>query len=487
MQTVWRVLATLAVVTLLLGGLSIGDRQLSVVGAAWAQDDDDDGDDNDDDGGGGGGSSDADDDDGGGGSSGGGSAGGGGSGGGGSSGGGGPSAGGGEGGGLFAPLRRFVAPAPVAPPTPRRAPAPQPLPVAARDEIVATGLDAGALAVLVGRGYRVIEERPGADRPAYRLAVPPGLPLDAARDEVRAQPGATADLNHFYRAEQGTADTACAVSPCPARTTIDWPDIPARTGVCGQGVPLGMIDTGINEGHDTFRGAAIEVVRLTGAALDQATAVHGTAVAALFVGDPASRSPGLVPGARLFAVDAFHRSGTDERADAFTLVAALDHLAAAGVRVINLSLAGPPNAVLEQKVRDLAQSRDILLVAAAGNSGPAAAPQYPAAYPDVLAVTAVDRRGEPWRRAARGPHVEIAAPGVDVWTAASIRGARTKTGTSFAAPFVSAAGALLRDRHPEMTAAEVRKRLVASAADLGPPGPDETFGAGLLTPLGLCD
>jgi len=195
----------------------------------------------------------------------------------------------------------------------------------------------------------------------------------------------------------------------------------------------------------------------------------------------------LIPGARLYAVDAFHRAGTDERADAFTLVTALDLLADQGVLVINLSLAGPSNEVLEQKVVNLVRTRDIVLVAAAGNAGPTADPQYPAAYPDVLAVTAVDRRGEPWRRAARGPHVEIAAPGVDVWTAASIRGARTKTGTSFAAPFVSAAAALLRDRFPDMTADEVRKLLVASATDLGPPGPDETFGAGLLTSFGLCD
>jgi subtilisin family serine protease len=248
-----------------------------------------------------------------------------------------------------------------------------------------------------------------------------------------------------------------------------------------------MIDTGINEGHDTFRGASIQVARLTGEGLNPATAVHGTAVAALFVGDPDGRSPGLIPGARLYAVDAFHRAGTDERADAFTLVTALDLLADQGVLVINLSLAGPSNEVLEQKVVNLVRTRDIVLVAAAGNAGPTADPQYPAAYPDVLAVTAVDRRGEPWRRAARGPHVEIAAPGVDVWTAASIRGARTKTGTSFAAPFVSAAAALLRDRFPDMTADEVRKLLVASATDLGPPGPDETFGAGLLTSFGLCD
>jgi subtilisin family serine protease len=267
---------------------------------------------------------------------------------------------------------------------------------------------------------------------------------------------------------------------------IGWPEIPARSGVCGEGVPIGMVDTGINDRHDTFRGARMEVTRLTPDGLDPATAVHGTAVAALFVGDPGSRSPGLIPGARLVAVDAFHRAGTDERADVFALVAALDLLADSEVRVVNLSLAGPPNDVLAEAIARLSRDRDILFVAAAGNGGPAADPQYPAAYPEVLAVTAVDRRFEPWRRAARGEHVDLAAPGVDVWTAASIRGARTKTGTSFAAPFVSAAAALVRAQFPDLTADEVRAALIATAADLGNPGRDDVYGAGLLSSSGLC-
>lgn len=438
-------------------------------GAAWAQDDDDDS----------GGSNDDDDDEGGG------------------QGGGGEGSsavgsGGGEG-DLFAPLRRLFGPSQQAPS--RQARAPQPLAVAAQAEVVATGVSPDARTALIARGYRIIEQRVAPDGAALRLAVPPGLRVEAARDELRALPGVAADLNHFYRTEQASASApavpvpataACAVDPCPARVQIGWPDIPARVGVCGEGVPVGMVDTGINERHDTFRGARLEVTRLTPAGLDPATAVHGTAVASLFVGDPASRSPGLVPGARLVAVDAFHRAGTDERADAFALVAALQILSDSGARVVNLSLAGPPNDVLGAAIARLARERDILFVAAAGNGGPAAAPQFPAAYPEVLAVTAIDRRFEPWRRAARGPHVDIAAPGVDVWAAASIRGARTKTGTSFAAPFVSAAAALLRDRFPDLSADEVRKALVAAASDLGPPGPDESFGAGLLSSAGLC-
>jgi hypothetical protein len=438
-------------------------------GAAWADDDDDD------DGGGSGGGDDDDDDDGGG-------------------------PGGGarddddddgarpqrEGGGGDLLRQLFGQPQRQAPP-PVRAPAPPP-PASAPDEIVALALTEADLSTLTAQGFEVIEEVavPGFDVTSRRLRTPPGVSLPAARDAVRALPsGQDADFNHYYRSEQGFPED-CEGGDCPARLMIGWPVWETRDEACGRGVRIGMIDTGINAGHATFAGAELEVRQLAPGELDPSRAIHGTAVAALLVGDPGTRSPGLVPASRLVALDAFHRVGGDERADVFTLIEALGELAAEGVGVINLSLAGPENAVLAEVVGRLVNEEDIVVVAAVGNDGPAADPAYPAAYDPVLAVTAVDRSGAVYRRAVRGPHVDLAAPGVNVWTAASVSGARWKTGTSFATPFVSAAAAILREARPELTAVEVGEELRRLATDLGDPGPDSVYGAGLLNIGSLC-
>ena len=271
-----------------------------------------------------------------------------------------------------------------------------------RAEIIVQGLAAADLARLLAMGFRVIEtqELPARGGPLRRLAVPEGLDLQVARDLVRALPsGSTADLNHFYRAGQAGG---CSGPHCPAFEQVGWQ--PASVGACAAVQPpwrvrIGMVDTGINAGHDSLGGADLELHRLESAsATPSAAQQHGTAVAALLVGRAESRTPGLIPDLSLIAVDVFEQSGGDERTDAFGLIRALALLQASGVRVINLSLAGPENAALSQSLGGLADA-GIVLVAAAGNGGPRAAPLWPAAHPQVIAVTAIDRTGAVYRRA----------------------------------------------------------------------------------------
>lgn len=370
-------------------------------------------------------------------------------------------------------------------------PPPPPPPVAAPDELVVSDLSPEAVALLQGEGFEVISEENLASvgLRLTRLRVPGALGLEAGRARVRALPGGEdADFNHFYRAGQGAevdeVGAPCGHENCAALDLVGWPE--ERLGTCAVQVPVGVIDTGVNAGHDILTGARLEVMRLADVALDPSAAVHGTAVTSLLVGAEESRVPGLIPEAEVIAVDVFSAVAGDERADVPSLLRGLDLLRGRGVRVMNLSLAGPENGVLQVALDAMAGPEGAVIVAAAGNAGPEAPPAWPAAHPNVLAVTAVDARGRVYRGAQRGDHIDLAAPGVGLLAATSIRGARGKTGTSYAVPFVTAAAAVMLSQNPDLTPDEVAAGLKAQARDLGAEGPDEVFGAGLLEASALC-
>ena len=348
----------------------------------------------------------------------------------------------------------------------------------APDEIVVSNLNDGDLQTLLDAGF-VLLQQAGAGPTVYRLRIPAGLTLQAARAEVQALPsGQNADFNHYYRGVQ----SACNDPHCVQLRQIAFPEDAA---CAAPGVSIGVIDTGINQDHETFFGRDLTVIRVSNEAMEPSRAIHGTAVVALLIGAPEGRAPGLLPDSPVVAVDAFHRDGGDERADAFSLAAALDLLRSRDIRIVNMSLAGPDNTVLGDAVARIAAA-GALVIASVGNSGPRLGPAYPAAYPSVVAVTAVDARGRIFRRAGRGEHVDIAAPGVSVWTAASISGARWKTGTSFATPFVTAAAAILTAQQPGIESSRLSRMLLENTQDLGDPGPDPVYGHGLLRMDGIC-
>lgn len=364
----------------------------------------------------------------------------------------------------------------------------QPPPAWVQREIVAMGLGPEGLTELEAAGYAILEQAtlPALGQSAVKLSVPAGTGLEAARELVRSlSPSGQADFNHLYRPEQASGH--CEGDACWARGLVGWPRALAdASAVCEDSVSLGMIDTGINTSHEALADRGIELLRI-GEETDRRSGLqHGTAVAALLVGSPSSRVPGLLPGAKLHAVDAFSRVRGGDRAEAYDLVAGIDHLLQRGVSVINLSLSGAANDLLKRAIELGASDHDAIFVAAVGNDGPRAKPLYPAAYDGVIGVTAVDRRKRPYRRANRGAQVDFAAPGVAVWTAASISGARTKTGTSFAAPFVSSALALLKAANPDLGSEEIVALLARTVEDLGEPGKDDVFGMGLIDAAAIC-
>jgi hypothetical protein len=172
--------------------------------------------------------------------------------------------------------------------------------------------------------------------------------------------------------------------------------------------------------------------------------------------------------------------------DTLSLLRALKFMWEGNVNVVNMSMAGPKDALLHRVVQDMA-AMGIVIVAAAGNEGPDAPPSYPAAYPEVIAVTAVDQNLKNYMYANRGAHIDVAAPGVEIWTAMPGGREGSQTGTSFAAPFVTAIVAATyptaewRRGVPENPKSVLLARL--STQDLGR---KQIFGRGLLQAPSTC-
>nr|WP_286947942.1 S8 family serine peptidase [Pseudomonas sp. UBA6718] len=239
---------------------------------------------------------------------------------------------------------------------------------------------------------------------------------------------------------------------------------------CGRGLQLAMLDGPVNTTLAEFAGADLHYQSLPPAQYATRSAEaqrHGTAVAALLVGR--GQVAGLLPGARLQALGVF---GEDREAGLHTrsdwVILALERVAALQPppRAVNLSFGGSRSQLLEGLFERLGER--LHFVAAAGNDGHAGV-RYPAAYPEVLAVGAVDARLRRLRQSNFGRHLALVAPGEDIWTLDGTGQGFFASGTSFAAPFVSAALALAAS--PEA--------LLAQARDLGVAGRDEQYGAGL--------
>jgi len=304
----------------------------------------------------------------------------------------------------------------------------------------------------------------------YRLRVPGSMRVPVAVNRLRRQfPGLTVDANHRFNPSAGERTPALL-----ARSVMGW----GKTSVqCGRGVRLGAIDGAVDIKHPALAGRNLEYRSFSSKKRRPGAIEHGTAIAAMMIG----KQPwgGLLPAAVLKHANIFEINEQGRvTANVIGLLRAVDWVASKKVHVINLSVAGSANTVLD-KALGKAHRKGFILVAAAGNGGPKAKPAYPAAYDYVIAVTAVDFNQKLYQFANRGSYVEFAAPGVDIWTAVP-GGGRLQSGTSFAAPYVSVLIGLNAAKGGAKTSATARKGLMPRMLDLGPPGRDNLFGWGLV-------
>ena len=248
----------------------------------------------------------------------------------------------------------------------------------------------------------------------------------------------------------------------------------------GPGVPVSLVDSGLDFSHPEFAGRA-DTTALNTQEPASIGGEHGTSVASV-IGAPQNGvgEVGIYPRAVLRSWDAAIGDGT--QLESSEIAAGILAAARAGRGVINLSLGSDsPDLPIELAVSQ-AVALGSLVVAASGNDGDRGSPLgYPAAFPHVTTVAATDRSGNVASFSSRSSYVDLAAPGDEIIVASALgKNWRTASGTSFSSPLVAGAAAWIWTARPELTAGQVAEILRRSARDLGTPGRDSASGFGML-------
>jgi hypothetical protein len=302
---------------------------------------------------------------------------------------------------------------------------------------------------------------------------PPGIdPHIASLELERLQPLSTVEANHKY-----TLQAPIGVRPLEnfktprqyANSLIEWPD-----EGCEAILSVGIIDGGVDmKALKMNRSTDIESRKFVSGPYAKAAKRHGTAIAEILVGT------GRLKNATLYnaAVVSEDENGS-QYSGVEPILKALDWMVRSDVRVVNISLAGPYNRTLDRGIQRAAD-KGTIIVAAVGNNGADSSPLYPAALKDVIAATAVDSETQIYEKAVRGQHVDVAAPGVDVFVGDPTTG-RYVSGTSIAAPFIAAKIASDPRYAKAKSAEDIRDLLSQHSRDLGASGSDSVYGAGLI-------
>jgi subtilisin family serine protease len=299
--------------------------------------------------------------------------------------------------------------------------------------------------------------------------------------------------------------TAAVMASDPGRSsqwalnTTDFENVWNTTS--GSGECVAVLDTGIDLAHPDLAGRVAATDDLTGQGVNDGYG-HGTHVAGIIAADANNGIgvAGAAPGVSLLAVKVLQNNGVGNSSwTSAGIIWAVDH----GAKVINLSLGAscPPSAPAGCNTTDMqtalnyAQANDVMVIAAAGNDGDPTSAHYgnwswPAADDWPIAVAATTENNQHATFSTQGSYVDVAAPGNDILSTMapnSVLGGPTDnyeelSGTSMATPFVTAEAALLRAAYPSESAIQIRARIVGHVTDLGTPGPDPAFGAGLIDP-----
>lgn len=367
-------------------------------------------------------------------------------------------------------------------------------------ELLAVGLSKAAMNRARALGFGVGHSTHANHGKAVTLLeIPPNMSLERAQQVLGSElPGDGLARNNYFRiyraANEGPLRATgvrmadidgrerCKQDRCSGRSLIQWQE---NLSTCSQKMKIGIIDTAIDYAHPTLSAASLSTGTFTPEGSVAAPNWHGTAVTSLLAGDARGGTPGLTPNSSFYAANAFYVDAAGEMTtDTLSLLKALEWLNAFDVQLVNMSFAGPKDDLVQKAIADM-HARGVVFVAAAGNEGPTAPPRYPAAYPQVIAVTAIDNDLRNYSLANRGTHIDLAAPGVKIWSAVPGSQEGYYSGTSFAAPYVTAvvasmlAQSKVRSKEALLSQIEVK--------DLGAAGRDPVYGRGLVMAPANCN
>jgi subtilisin family serine protease len=323
-------------------------------------------------------------------------------------------------------------------------------------------------------GIRHIEARTFAlaGITVHRYGIAFGTPVRTIIAALEADPTVVyAQPNYLYVAQAGVPSASVP------QYAVDRLGVKvAHTISRGAGATLAIVDSAVEVGHTEFAGAAIEVFDVRDST-DVPPDLHGTSIAGAIAA--AGTLTGVAPEARVLAIAAFAPSEDGRiRGNTWSVAKALEIAHSNGARLLNLSFAGPADALVGRSLEGAAR-RGMTAIAAAGNEGPDAPPLYPAAYPTVIAVTATDAADSLYAHASGGLHIALAAPGVDIVTVAPGGAFGIASGTSLATAHVTGIAALLLSADPLLQRLRLIDVLSGNATDLGEPGRDTRFGLGI--------
>jgi Subtilase family len=250
----------------------------------------------------------------------------------------------------------------------------------------------------------------------------------------------------------------------------------------GKGVRIAIIDSGIDADGAEIKGRIIARFDAIGGEYHPHS--HGTAIAGAILAH--AKLVGVAPDADVIAIRAFTGEGKPSGAEgtSFHILEGLEFAFTQNARILNMSFAGPHDALLAGALESL-RARGVAEIAAAGNGGAQSPPLYPGAEPGVIAVTATDAKGQLFGPANRGAYIAMAAPGVDILLPAPADTVQIVSGTSIAAAHVTGIAALMLEKYGTLTPDALVRALDAGARKPDSSVPAQDYGAGLIDAYGV--